>query len=64
MIFDSGLHNMPKGLFDKEYCKILEDLASVKDEYELDRSRVFTLIHPYLQSYVQGFLDFKFDLSV
>jgi len=31
----------------------------LKDEYELDRSRVFTLIHPYLQSYVQGFLDFR-----
>ena len=31
----------------------------LKEEYELDRSRVFTLIHPYLQSYVQGFLDFR-----
>lgn len=31
----------------------------LKDEHELDKNRVFTLIHPYLQSYVQGFLDFR-----
>jgi hypothetical protein len=29
----------------------------LKDEYELDKNRVFTLMHPYLLSYVQGFFD-------
>ena len=29
----------------------------LKDEYEVDKNIVFTLIHPYLQSYVQGFFD-------
>ena len=29
----------------------------LKDEYELDKNRVFTIILPYLNSYAQGFMD-------
>ena len=31
----------------------------LKDEYELDRNRVFTIIYPYLSSYVQGIYDYR-----
>ena len=31
----------------------------LKDEYELDQNRVFSLILPYLNSYVQGFSDHR-----
>ena len=30
MIFDSGLHNLPKSLFGKEYAKILKELAQTE----------------------------------
>ena len=30
MIFDSGLHNMPKSLFEKEYLKILKELSETE----------------------------------
>ena len=37
-----------------------KDLAGhLKDEYELDRNRVFTIIYPYLSSYVQGLFDYR-----
>jgi len=29
----------------------------LKDEYQLDKTRVFTIILPYLNSYAQGFMD-------
>tara|TARA_A100001388_G_scaffold55332_1_gene38049 strand:+ start:435 stop:1040 length:606 start_codon:yes stop_codon:yes gene_type:complete len=31
----------------------------LKDEYELDKNRVFTIIHPYLVSYAQGLYDHR-----
>ncbi len=31
----------------------------LKDEYELDKNRVFSIILPYLNSYAQGFWDHR-----
>jgi len=31
----------------------------LKEEYELDKNRVFTIIYPYLNSYAQAFFDYR-----
>ena len=63
MIFDSGLHNMPKGLFDKEYCKILEDLASLENTVYYSKNLPYNSMNKLIEIEFSGIgIDSTVDL--
>ena len=63
MIFDSGLHNLPKGLFDKEYCKILADLASLENTVYYSKNLPYNSMNKLIEIQFSGIgIDSTVDL--
>ena len=63
MIFDSGLHNIPKSLFDKEYIKILKDLASCENTVYYSKNLPYNSMNKLIELEFSGIgIDSTIDL--
>lgn len=64
MIFDSGLHNMPKNIFDKEYSKILKDLAQTEHTVYYSKSLPYNSLNKLIDIGFSGIgIDSTIDLN-
>jgi len=64
MIFDSGLHNMPKGVFDKEYLNILKELAQVEHTVYYSKNLPYNSLNKLIDIGFTGIgIDSTIDLN-